>query len=305
MSKNIVKAKLDIIFKKLFADAKNEDILRAFISDILDIPYDSINRIEITNPELVPESIDEKFSRMDVKLTVNNKLVNIEIQINNEGFFEDRATYHWARLFTSDLKSGEDYGQIKQCIAINIINFNMFNCKEYHSSFSIREDFRHDKLTDKCAIHFFELKKINKEPNPRDRKELWMQLINAENEEELDMLNNTNVPAIQRAVVVIRDMSADERIREAAMQRETMLHDKATALRFARDTGYTEGMEKGIEKGRSEGIAEGIERGMEKGIEKGIEQGIEQGEMKAKAALADRMRAQGYSEDMIRKLIDA
>ena len=106
--------------------------------------------------------------------------------------------------------------------------------------------------------------------------------------EELDMLNNTNVPAIQRAVVVIRDMSADERIREAAMQRETMLHDKATALRFARDTGYTEG----IEKGRSEGMAEGIEKG------------IEQGETKAKAALADRMRAKGYSEDMIRELMD-
>ena len=100
-----------------------------------------------------------------------------------------------------------------------------------------------------------------------------MQLINAENEEELDMLNNTNVPAIQRAVVVIKDMSADERIREAAIQRETMLHDKATALRFARDTGYTEGMEKG--------------------------------ETKAKAALADRMRAKGCSEDMIRELIDA
>ncbi len=111
--------------------------------------------------------------------------------------------------------------------------------------------------------------------------------------EELDMLNNTNVPAIQRAVVVIKDMSADDRIREAAFQRETLLHDKATALRFARDTGYTEGIEKGIEKGRSEGIAEGIEKG------------IEQGETKAKAALADRMRAKGYSEDMIRELIDA
>ncbi len=71
------------------------------------------------------------------------------------------------------------------------------------------------------------------------------------------MLNNTNVPAIQRAVVVIRDMSADERIREAAIQRETMLHDKATALRFARDTGYTEGMEIGREEGREEGMRQG------------------------------------------------
>ncbi len=67
------------------------------------------------------------------------------------------------------------------------------------------------------------------------------------------MLNNTNVPAIQRAVVVIKDMSADERIREAAIQRETMLHDKATALRFARDTGYTEGVEIGREEGMRQG----------------------------------------------------
>ena len=285
--KNIVKAKLDIIFKKLFADAKNEDILRAFISDILDIPYDSIKTIDITNPELMPESIDEKFSRMDVKLTVNDKLVNIEIQVNNEGFYEDRATYQWARLFTSDLKRGEDYGLIKQSIAINIINFNMFDCAEYHSSFSIREDTRHERLTDKCAIHFFELKKINKKPNVSDRKELWMQLINAESEEELEMLNETEVPAIKRAVVVIKDMSADEKLRELAWQRETMLHDKATALRFARETGYAEGEEKGIKKGREEGIAEGIEKG----------------EANIKSKLAKKMREQGYSEEVIQSLM--
>ena len=252
MPRNIVKAKLDIIFKKLFADTKNEDILRAFISDILDIPYGDIKKIEITNPELVPDSIDEKFSRIDVNLTVNDKLVNIEIQVNNEGFYEDRATYHWARLFTSDLKSGEDYGELKQCITINIVNFRMFECEGYHSSFSLREDARHEKLTDKCAIHFFELKKIKKKPNPNDRKELWMQLINAESEEELDMLNETRVPAIQKAVVVIKEMSADEKIQEAARQRETMLHDKATALRFAREEGMKEGEKKGREAGREE-----------------------------------------------------
>ena len=160
MKRNIVKAKLDIIFKKLFGDEKNKDILHAFISDILDIPYDSIDNIVIQNPELVPNAMDEKFSRMDVKLMVDDRLVNIEIQINNEGCFEDRTAYHWARLFTSDLKQGEDYGSLKQSITINIINFNMFECDEYHSSFSLREDTRHEKLTDKCAIHFFELKKI-------------------------------------------------------------------------------------------------------------------------------------------------
>ena len=123
MGRNIVKAKLDIIFKRLFADERNSDILHAFISDILDIPYESINEIIIQSPELVPYGADEKFGRLDLKLLINNKLVNVEMQINNDGFYEDRSIYYWARLFTSDLKEGESYGLLKQCISINIRSF--------------------------------------------------------------------------------------------------------------------------------------------------------------------------------------
>ena len=35
--------KLDIVFKKLFSD--NPDLLAAFLSDILDIEFDSIHKI--------------------------------------------------------------------------------------------------------------------------------------------------------------------------------------------------------------------------------------------------------------------
>lgn len=40
-----------------------------------------------------------------------------------------------------------------------------------------------------------------------------MQLINAESEEELEMLIDTKVPAIQKAARVIIDMSNDNKIR--------------------------------------------------------------------------------------------
>lgn len=255
MRRYVVKAKLDIVFKKLFADPKNEDILKAFISDILEIPLKDIKKIEITNPELVPESVEEKFVRIDVKLTVNDTLVNIEIQINNEGFFEDRSLYQWSRLFVSDLKRGQEYSELKRCITINIINFNMFDCGSYHSSFSLREDTRHERLTDKCAIHFFELKKINKQkPNTKDRKELWMQLIDAESEEEFDMLAKTNVEPIKKAIVAIKEMDADEELRELAFQRETALRDRASALRFSREEGLREGKEEGLKEGRMNAV---------------------------------------------------
>ena len=279
MGRNIVKAKLDIIFKRLFADERNSDILHAFISDILDIPYDSINKIAIQNPELIPYGADEKFSRLDLKLEVNDKLINVEMQINDDGYFRDRALYYWSRLFTSELKEGENYSLLKQSISINIINFNMFECTDFHSAFVIMEENRHEILSDKCAIHFFELKKINKKPNPSNKKELWMQLINAESEEELEMLSDTKVPAIEKAVNVIIDMSNDSKIREEARIREKALHDKATALKTATDRG----------------IAEGMKIGMKKGIEKGRADGI--------AEIITKLRAKGFTEDEIQEFL--
>ena len=37
----IVKLKLDIIFKRIFGNEKNEDIIAAFVSDLLEIPRSS------------------------------------------------------------------------------------------------------------------------------------------------------------------------------------------------------------------------------------------------------------------------
>ncbi len=62
MARDVVSAKLDIIFKKIFTD--NRDMLHEFVADMLEIPSESIKEIVITNPELVPETIDDKFSRL-------------------------------------------------------------------------------------------------------------------------------------------------------------------------------------------------------------------------------------------------
>ena len=65
-------------------------------------------------------------------------------------------------------------------------------------------------------IHFFELREVGRELNASDRKKIWLQFINADKKEEFKMLENSNIPEISKAVRVIRDMSADTRMREAA-----------------------------------------------------------------------------------------
>ena len=107
-------------------------------------------------------------------------------------------------------------------------------------------------FSDKFKMHFFELRKVGKKPDPKNKRELWLQFINADSEEDFDMISQTNDPEIRRAVKVIFDMSEDTRIREIARAREKMMHDEASALKGARTEGIAEGIAKGIAEGRTE-----------------------------------------------------
>ncbi len=258
MSRDVVSAKLDIIFKKLFSE--NEDMLLSFVASMLDIPIESISEINITNPEMPPESVSGKFSRLDLNMKVDNRLVNVEIQVKNEPDYRDRVLFYWAKLYTSELKSGENYSGLKQAISINIINFNMFDGNDYRNEVNAVVKQTGEIFSDKLSIHFFELKKVNKKPNPQNSCELWLQFINADSEEEFEMIEQTNIPIMQKAVRVIYDMSEDTRIREAARMREKTLHDEASALYNAKQEGLAEG--------RAEGRAEGEAKGITKIIEK-------------------------------------
>ena len=182
------------------------------------------------------------------------------MQIAREDAFRDRSLFYWSKLYSGDLKSGDEYDKLKQSISINIINFNEFDTPDFHSSFKLINPANGELLTDKCAIHFFELKKINKQVNKNNRMELWLQLINAESEEELDMLQQTDVQPIQKAVMIIHEMSDDEKIQELARLREKALHDEASALSTARKEGRAEGRAeeraKAIARMRLDGLSE-------------------------------------------------
>ena len=257
MARNIVKAKLDIIFKKLFTDEGNQHILQAFLSDILEIPYESINNIIVLNSEIMPENIIEKYSRMDIKMTVDgNRLINVEMQIKDEGDYKDRSMYYLSKLYSNQLKSGDGYGKLNQCITINVLNFILFDeWTDFHSSFRMREDKRNSVLTDNFIAHYFELKKIGKNFDKNNKQELWLRLINAETEDELDMLQQTGVKSIQDAVVVLHKMSADEKTRELAEMREKALHIEATEKAHARAEGEANGLKEGERRKEAEILA--------------------------------------------------
>ena len=189
-------------------------------------------------------------------MRIDDSLVNVEIQVKNEPDYRDRVLFYWAKLYTSELKSGENYGELKQAISINIINFNMFENNNYHNEVNAVIKETGEIFSDKLSIHFFELKKVNKKPNPQNSCELWLQFINADSEEDFEMISQTNIPIMQKAVRVIYDMSEDAKIREAARMCEKMLHDEASALYNAKQEGLAEGRAEIIKKMRESGMTD-------------------------------------------------
>lgn len=272
----ILKLKLDIIFKRIFGDVRNEDIIKTFLEDLLELPPKSIQKILIDNVELVPAFIDLKFSRLDLKMKINDSIVNIEIQVNSEPYYNDRTLFYWSKIFSDELSSGDEYDELKQTICINIVNFNIFNCNEYHSHFQVMEKDRHIVLSDKLAIHFFELKKLSKKQNKK-RMEDWLNLINAETEGDLmDIQDQTTIPEVKQTIVKLRELNADEQLKAQAFYREKRLHDEASALGYARREGEKMGLAKGEAIGLAKGEAIGLAKGETIGLKKGKLQLIEE-----------------------------
>lgn len=93
------------------------------------------------------------------------------------------------------------------------------------------------------------------------------------------MLEQTNVQEINQAILVLRELSADEKMRYMADMREKALHDEATAIHAA--------------------IEKGIEQGLKKGIEQGLKKGIEQGKAEERQRMIENLRKFGLSEEQI------
>jgi len=226
--------KTDTLFKMLFVQYPH--LLKNLVAALLAIPIESIERMEVNNPDMHPDSLGEKFCRLDINMTVDGQRVDLEIQVDNEGDYPERTLYYWAREYSSALPEGGDYKDLPRTIVISIINFNLFKCPDFHSEFCPLEVKRHEPLSDRMSLHFFELQKL-----PADRLSaddtllLWLFLFKAETEEDLEKIKAMEVPIMEQAINAYKKITVTPEFRELERQRSYARHNEAAALRHARE----------------------------------------------------------------------
>lgn len=232
MSKLQYTFKTDTLFKMLFV--QYPELLKKLVAELLGISLESIERFTIRNPEMPPENLGDKFCRLDINMMVNGQRVDLEVQVNNEGDYPERVLYYWAREFSSALATGQGYATLPRTIVISIMDFDLFECKEYHSFFQPLETTRYTLLSDKMGFHFFELQKLPADVNEKNMLLLWLSLFKAETEEDLEKIRAMEVPDMSQAINAYYTITASSEFREKERLRAKARHDEAQALHHAK-----------------------------------------------------------------------
>ena len=259
----------DYVFKRIFGKGGNEKILKSLLEAILKI---SIQKIEIKNPEIPKESIEEKLSILDIKAEINeNTIIDIELQVGNTTAIERRLVVYNAKLIAGEIKVSEKYQTAKDTIVICIINDNVVKRNAYLSLAMLKyektEEIRYvnmgyekeeEYLTDMVKYYIIELPKFKtKKPKVADLLEKWLYVIGGDQKmmEECKKENGEMKEAIEQ----LEQMSADEYERELYEIRERSRLTYNTEMYEARRKGLEEGEERSKKEIAKKMKVEGID----------------------------------------------
>ena len=239
----IVSPKYDFSFKQLM---QNEEVRKYFISDVLGIPAAEIRSVRLASPFLWKRYSGQKQGILDVRVELNDdRMVNIELQINMLACWDKRSLFYLAKMFTEELLVGEQYHRLKKCICINLLDFNLDEDPEYHRIYRLRNE-KGQEYSDLFEMHVIELGKKLKGTEPVDE---WIRLMNVRTEEELEMISAKN-PGLLEAVKEVKVMSLRKGLRALYEAHLREIRDRNARDAFVRE----EGMEVGKAVGKADAV---------------------------------------------------
>jgi predicted transposase/invertase (TIGR01784 family) len=246
----------DYVFKRLFADAP--DVLVALINDLRpDLP--AITSVEILNPTIEPSELNRKYIILDVLARdAEGHCYNVEIQVRRYGAWHKRGLFYLARTLSKQLSAGEDYQELRASVGLHLLDFDLFTATDVERQqalwrFEMRDECQpHVTLGNILQLNLIELTKADRLDMPPGPLRDWITFFKHWRE-ELAMATITHEP-VKQAMSRIRELSADEKARQLAFERERALHDEVSFLNEARREGLREGRQEGRQQGRQEGI---------------------------------------------------
>ena len=255
-----INPRVDFAFKILFGSEENTDILLPFINSVLSLP-NPLTELTLLNPYNHKTHSTGKLSILDIKARDGlGHLYNIEMQMTDQVGYSQRALYYWSKLYSQQLKEGEDFATLNKTISIHVLNFNHFDEPDYHNIYHILNAKTKTRSFEDLELHFIELKKFDKDlAHLTTALDRWTTFLSRAEQWERNFIpEELRIdPAIEKAAQALDMLSLDEEEREIYEAKLKWLRDESGTFKKIREEGREEGEAIGVEKGEAIGIEKG------------------------------------------------
>ncbi len=259
----------DVTFKGFFAKTSHKKFLLALLNQYLNLDIANEADIKLLATELPPISSDGKMPTLDLRVKLKNgEQINIEMQLISKDYFLKRIYYYNTKLYSEQLKSGEDYNKLKKTISLIFTLYDVFTeeliGKTEHLTYINNAGLYHKEsgklLLDDVNLCFVELSRYQQLlKNNKVERDCWADLLLADSDEKLVALSERS-DIMAEAVKELKYFSEDDVARYWTDMYEKAERDRRAersyALRKAREEARKEAREE-VRKARELALIEG------------------------------------------------
>ncbi len=209
---------------------KSNKVLKALLCSLLHLRPEDVTSVAVTNPIELGKFIDSKDFILDIRILMNDStLINLEMQVANEGNWPDRSLSYLCRAF-DNLNEGEHYDDLKSAVHISILDFTLFpEHPEFHSSYFLMNAKNYTIYSDKLRLYVVNLPQIHlaTETDRIHQLDCWAALFQASTWEDIKMIASKD-DTLQEAAETMYRLSQNEKIRLQCEARERYYRDQRT-----------------------------------------------------------------------------
>ena len=196
-------------------------------------------------------------------ITEDGIIVIIEIQTYSTKNFFERTLYYWSKNYSSVLKKGEEYPELKPVISINLIDDILFDKSDnrMHTCYLLKEKNTNKILTDHIQMHGFcpplayvEIPKLDKDADIKTELKNWILFLKSNKEEDMSQLLKEDT-IFEKAINKYNYFTDNKDLLNEYDRREAFLVYQSSIMRDFKEEGREEGI-----KERNYAIAKNLKK---------------------------------------------
>ena len=214
---------VDYCFKELLA---YPEIRKGFVAAILNKKPEEIAETKLMPTILSKDTEDGKYGILDVRVELKDaSQIDLEMQVTPFEFWDKRIIFYLSKMYIEQIKEGDSYENLKPCVHVSILNFNLFpEDQECFREIAFCDLKTKQKYTDLLDIYVLELKKLPPEKKDEPLIIKWMRFLSAEKKEDFEKMAGEDT-YINEAYEVLQKLSADERKKLEYEARQKAIRD--------------------------------------------------------------------------------